>query len=78
MLTSYIQSLQLNVDKFSTCTYKLQIGYIISIIMIIVLVFYHTINKAPPLNVPTVTKIRVQKHPLTAAVARNVSQRGQR
>ena len=32
MLTSYLQSLQLNVDKFSTCTYKLQIGYIIIII----------------------------------------------
>lgn len=29
MLTSYLQSLQLNVNKFSTCTYKLQIGYII-------------------------------------------------
>lgn len=27
--TSYIQRMQLNVSKFSTCTYKLQIGYII-------------------------------------------------
>lgn len=30
MLTSYLQSLQLNVDRFSTCTYKLQIGCIIT------------------------------------------------
>lgn len=30
MLTSYLQSLQLNVNKFSTCTYKLQIDYIIT------------------------------------------------
>lgn len=30
MLTSYLQSLQLNVNKFGTCTYKLQIGYIIT------------------------------------------------
>lgn len=30
MLTSYLQSLQLNVNKFSTCTYKLQISYIIT------------------------------------------------
>lgn len=30
MLTSYLQSLQLNVNRFSTCTYKLQIGYIIT------------------------------------------------
>lgn len=30
MLTSYLQSLQLNVNYFSTCTYKLQIGYIIT------------------------------------------------
>lgn len=29
MLTSYLQSLQLNVNRFGTCTYKLQIGYII-------------------------------------------------
>lgn len=27
MLTSYLQSLQLNVNKPSTCTYKLQIGH---------------------------------------------------
>lgn len=29
MLTSYVQGLQLNVDTFGTCTYKLQTGYII-------------------------------------------------
>ena len=30
MLISYLQSLQFNVDRFSTCTYKLQIGCIIT------------------------------------------------
>lgn len=45
MLTSYLQSLQLNVDKFSTCTYKLQIGYNI---IIIVLVFTTQVTKLPP------------------------------
>lgn len=53
MLTSYLQSLQLDVNKFSTCTYKLQIGYIIT-----------QVTKLSP-NSHTVTQIL---QPLTAAV----------
>lgn len=53
MLTSYLQSLQLDVIKFSTCTYKLQIGYIIT-----------QVTKLSP-NYPLSHPI---KQPLTAAV----------
>lgn len=46
MLTFYLQSMQLNVGKFSTCTYKLQIVY--HMIPTIVLVFTTQVTKLPP------------------------------
>lgn len=66
MLTSYLQSLQLNVDKFSTCTYKLQIGYNI---IIIVLVFTTQVTKLPPkCSHSHQKKKETLSQPLTAAV----------
>lgn len=62
MLTSYLQSLQLNVDKFSTCTYKLQTGYNI-IIIIIVLVFTTQVTKFPSKGSHSHHKIKKEKCP---------------
>lgn len=68
MLTSYLQSLQLNVNKLSTCTYKLQIGYIITQVTKLSPNYPHSHSIIQPLTaavVPTIDIYDYDDHPQT-------------